>query len=332
MLAPAGLAGSKAVSLCEPKVSVVIPVGPGHQRLVQDAIDSVAAQTTREWECIVVNDTGKDLQLPSWVRLVESDARDVGATRNKGIAVARGKYFVPLDADDYLQPDALRVLLAAAEETGKVIYPDFWDCPEEGVFKHYELRNWSCASLTQRGMAGTVVAIVPVEAWRKVGGYAVGIAWEDYDFQLRLAEIGVCSARVPLPLFTYRKWTGNRRDFDDAERARREQEILSRWRPYFEGSKEFMACGCRGGGATASTVQSNFASNQKPSEDAVLVEYLGNKAGATTYRGAATKTVYRFQAGDPPKYIYAEDLARFAELRDFRVVNEAPAVGEPVLI
>lgn len=329
-LAPAGLAGAQAVSLCTPTISVIIPVGPGHQRVVQDAIDSVAAQTIREWECIVVNDTGKPLQLPSWVRVVNCDKRDVGAARNRGISVARGEFFLPLDADDYLQPEALEMLLSAARETGKVIYPDFWEDPEtEGVFKHYELRDWNCQTLIQRGMTGSVVALTPVAAWREVGGYATDIGWEDYDFQLRLAEAGVCSARMPVPLFTYRKWTGTRRHHSEDEFAKRKDEILARWRPYFEGGKQFMGCGCGGGSASPKAVGAG-SSTIKPAEDAVLIEYTGDKKGAVAYRGA-TGTIYRFQAGDPAKYVLSNDAEKFLQRKDFRVVAELPIPGEPVL-
>ncbi|KKK77512.1 hypothetical protein LCGC14_2852890, partial [marine sediment metagenome] len=40
----------------EPLVSVIIPVGPGHEELVKDALDSLEAQTFRNWEAIVVWD------------------------------------------------------------------------------------------------------------------------------------------------------------------------------------------------------------------------------------------------------------------------------------
>ena len=48
-------------------ISVVIPVGPGHEELVVDAVDSVDSQMFRLWECIVVNDSCGELpRLPSW--------------------------------------------------------------------------------------------------------------------------------------------------------------------------------------------------------------------------------------------------------------------------
>ena len=46
-------------SYLNPVVSVIIPVGPGHEELVVDAIESVIGQTIREWELILVDDTGE---------------------------------------------------------------------------------------------------------------------------------------------------------------------------------------------------------------------------------------------------------------------------------
>jgi glycosyltransferase involved in cell wall biosynthesis len=47
----------------KPAVSVIIPVGPGHETALIDALDSLEAQTFRKWEVIVVWDR-EDLPMP----------------------------------------------------------------------------------------------------------------------------------------------------------------------------------------------------------------------------------------------------------------------------
>ena len=56
----------------EPLISVVIPVGPGHDKYLVDTLDSLLAQTFSDWEAVVVNDTGKllDLKAHPWARVV----------------------------------------------------------------------------------------------------------------------------------------------------------------------------------------------------------------------------------------------------------------------
>ncbi len=108
--------------------SVITPVNqrPG---FIGRAIDSVQAQTVRRVEMIVVVNGGEqdptadqvrrymeggDRYDPSKppVRLIVVDVNNLGLCLNAGIAAARGKYYVQLDSDDRLKPDAVEKLLA----------------------------------------------------------------------------------------------------------------------------------------------------------------------------------------------------------------------------
>lgn len=337
MLAPAPVSGNKNVSLLTPHVSVIIPVGPGHEKLVQKAVDSVAAQSYRFWECIVVNDSGVPLELPTWARVIDCDARDVSSARNLGIEHAVGSLFLPLDADDFLQPDALQWLVSAFVETDSkhIIYCDFWEDPkEDGVFTPFSLRDWSCQDLLRRGCVHSITALTPISVWRAVGGYAPNTQWEDWDFQIRCAEAGFCSTHLAAPLFTYRKHTGFRRDYDGDEFERRKTAMITRWGEYFAGRKQLMACGCNSKRiAPVEQVNANAARFAGDSA-AVLVEYIGQKSGSVRYRGPS-KTIYAFAAGDPPKYVLPQDVSVFAGRPDFRLVGaQVAAQGaiEPVLV
>lgn len=337
-LAPAPISGAHGVSMLTPHVTVVIPVGPGHEKLVQDAVDSVAAQSYKLWECIVVNDSGSPLELPSWARVIEIDARDVSSARNAGIAAhaPSSTLFLPLDADDFLQPDALQWMVTAFVESGEkhVIYCDFWEDPKEvGVFTPFSLRDWSCEDLLRRGCVHSITALTPISAWRTVGGYAARTQWEDWDFQIRCAEAGVCSTHLAAPLFTYRKHTGFRRDYDGDEFERRKAAMITRWGEYFAGRKQLMACGCNSKRiAPVEQVNANAARFQG-AEAAVLVEYIGGKSGSVRYRGAS-KTIYAFAAGDPPKYVLPQDVVTFNGRPDFRIVpaHAVMTEQEPVLV
>lgn len=336
-LAPGPISGPRGISLLTPRVAVVIPVGPGHEKVVQDAVDSVAAQSYRLWECIVVNDTGSPLELPAWAQVIECDARDVSVARNMGIAAATAGLFIPLDADDFLQPDALQWLVTAHTETeGHIIYCDFYEDPEKaGEYKPFTLRDWTCDDLLRRGCVHSVVALTPVAAWKSVGGYATGINWEDWDFQIRCAEAGFCSSHLTAPLFTYRKHTGGRRDYDGDEFERRKAAMLARWGDYFHGRKRLMACGCNSKRITPAE-QAQAQANARAlagGQGAVLVEYTGSKVGSVRYRGPS-KTVYAFAAGDPPKYVLPQDVSAFQGRPDFRIVpaTAIAAAVEPVLV
>lgn len=95
-----------------PKISVIIPCY-NQGRYLQEAVDSVRAQTYRHWECIIVNDGSNDntkevaLQLcsvDSRIRYVEKQNGGLSSARNRGLDNANGEYIQFLDADDRIEP------------------------------------------------------------------------------------------------------------------------------------------------------------------------------------------------------------------------------------
>ena len=102
-----------------PTVSVVIPLynkGPHIAR----AIDSVLAQSERDFEIVVVNDASTDGGAESVgrysdrrIRLIHRDAPGPGghAARNAGIKAASAPLIAFLDADDNYNPEFLAVIL-----------------------------------------------------------------------------------------------------------------------------------------------------------------------------------------------------------------------------
>src|SRR5947199_8449305 len=96
----------------KPLVSVVV-IFLNAEEFIQVAIESVLAQTYEEWELLVVDDGSTDksrsiaLQYvekhPNKIRYLEHAGRQnrgMSASRNLGIANAKGEYIALLDADD----------------------------------------------------------------------------------------------------------------------------------------------------------------------------------------------------------------------------------------
>ena len=127
-----------------PVVSVIMPAYNVSQ-FIGEALESVFAQTFKEFEVIVVNDGSPDTPeleraLAPYlgrVRYVVQENRGVSAARNAGIRASSAPFMAHLDPDDLWEPDYLASQLAEFERDPAidVLYPDaliFGDAPEAG--------------------------------------------------------------------------------------------------------------------------------------------------------------------------------------------------------
>jgi glycosyltransferase involved in cell wall biosynthesis len=96
-----------------PRVSVVIPAFDSEETIGR-ALDSVAAQTDRDLEIIVVDDASRDRTaevVTQWngraTLIRHPHNRGAAAAKNTGIAAARGRWIAFLDSDDTWKQDKL---------------------------------------------------------------------------------------------------------------------------------------------------------------------------------------------------------------------------------
>jgi len=115
-----------------PLVSVIVPTYNRPDTL-KTTLDSIAAQTYKNIETIVVNDAGGDVSgvidtfhdRLSVRYLVHHKNKGLGASRNTGINAATGKYIAYLDDDDIYYPDHIETLVCFLETSYyKVAYTD----------------------------------------------------------------------------------------------------------------------------------------------------------------------------------------------------------------
>ena len=95
-----------------PLISIILPTF-NRKGYIGECIDSVLAQTFRDFELIIVDDGSTDntfgmlkTYLPD-VILIRQKNRGVSAARNTGLAAARGKYIAFLDSDDLWLPQKI---------------------------------------------------------------------------------------------------------------------------------------------------------------------------------------------------------------------------------
>ncbi|MGB1309546.1 MAG: glycosyltransferase family 2 protein, partial [Oceanihabitans sp.] len=108
--------------LQQPLVSIIIPTY-NRAHLIGDTLNSVLAQTYRNWECIVVDDGSSDATSAVVNKYIAKDARfqfynrpknlpaGGNAARNYGFTKAKGKYIQWFDSDDIMYSNYLKTRL-----------------------------------------------------------------------------------------------------------------------------------------------------------------------------------------------------------------------------
>ena len=103
--------------------SIVVPTFNG-ARFLGATLDSLKAQTYRDFEVIVVDDGSSDESVhvarthPLAPSIVQQQNHGVAVARNRGLAAARGEWIAFLDQDDLWHRDRLATLMRLAGETG----------------------------------------------------------------------------------------------------------------------------------------------------------------------------------------------------------------------
>lgn len=112
-----------------PKISVIIPVF-NNETYIGSTLDSLLAQSFRDFEAIIVNDGSTDrtadivrkyLKRDQRLKYIERDHMGVSAARNAGLGIASGEFCTFLDSDDILPPDAYKTMYETADGNDLVV-------------------------------------------------------------------------------------------------------------------------------------------------------------------------------------------------------------------
>jgi len=103
------------MSTKEINISVIV-AAYNYEPFLEAALESIRQQSFQQWECIIIDDGSTDGSAAVAQRFAAEDARfiyafqenqGIAASRNKGIAMARGAYIQLLDSDDLIQAHKL---------------------------------------------------------------------------------------------------------------------------------------------------------------------------------------------------------------------------------
>ena len=196
-----------------PKVSVVC-LSFNHRRFVQEAIESVLAQSYPHVELILVDDASTDgsqalvaslaTRYPH-IRLVQL-AQNEGNCRafNRGLALATGDLIIDFAADDVMLPDRIekqvqffvgqsdRIGVVFTDATyisdiGAVIRHHYDHLFKKKLIDHVPQGDVFRAVLTRYFICGPTM-MVRREVFQQLKGYDETLSYEDFDFWVRASR------------------------------------------------------------------------------------------------------------------------------------------------
>jgi glycosyltransferase involved in cell wall biosynthesis len=232
-------------------ISVVIPTF-NRAHFIGQAISSVAQQTYRPIEVLVVDD-GSDDGTESVVatlrdsnrfpnvslKYFRQDRKGGNAARNLGIQHAAGEWIAFLDSDDQWQAEKLekQIRLVQSQPQFRAVYCGLQSLNLETgetrlVHNDYRSGNLLSDLLVRDVTAPTSAYMVHRDVFAQVGGFDCELeARQDWEMWIRIAtkfQIGA----VPEPLTIYCEHNGPRTNSDPLREIRAYQRIRSKYHPH----------------------------------------------------------------------------------------------------
>ena len=198
-----------------PLVTVYI-TNHNYEKYISEAIESVLNQTFDKFELLIIDDGSTDDSIDiiksyanhPKVRILFQENNGLNKTNNIAINYSSGKYIMRLDADDYLDENALLVLSTALDRNEKIsaIFPDYYYIDIYGNVTGQERRdNFEKDVKLFDKPAHGACCMFRKEVLQELNGYSEDFDCQDgYDIWLKLIKNQIVR-NINLPLFYYRK-------------------------------------------------------------------------------------------------------------------------------
>ena len=198
----------------EAPISVIIPAYKSADT-IQRALQSVANQSLRPDEIIVINDGSPDdtaaqalacetlFKAPTTLRVINQDNAGAGAARNRGIAEASNNIIAFLDADDEWLAEKLQVSYQVmVDQNLNVVAHDSFSVHDgqetlTGSFRVFSSSDATFDTLYRKGYVDTCTVLARRDEILKVGGFDEGLP-NAQDFELWLALLADPKSRFTI--------------------------------------------------------------------------------------------------------------------------------------
>lgn len=208
------------------KVSLIVPAYNA-ERFIAMTLESVKNQTSKSFECIVVDDFSQDNTKEVIMSYVKMDKRfklishranaGLSAARNTGLRFAKGEYVAFLDADDLLMKDSLELRSNTLNKSDSKVIGTYsgtvtidMGCqkPPEGKSCNLKIIDFITAGGNCPFNANQ--PMFKKDLFMKFGGFDQSLKQaEDFDMWMRILRYGYKFIPTNKELVTYRQTEGS---------------------------------------------------------------------------------------------------------------------------
>jgi glycosyltransferase involved in cell wall biosynthesis len=205
-----------------PKVSILVPVYNENVEILTQSLKSIASQTFREFECIIVDDSTNWATINACKSFCNSDNRfkyikpphrlGLAASLNKALAESSGDLIARFDADDICMPDRIsrQFDFLTSHSDVDVLGTGMRIIDEGGKVLHRRIYPSTHKLIDRKFIFTTAIAHPTVMVRRSVllsaGGYDESFKFaEDLELWLRLLNIGAKFYNLADELILYRQ-------------------------------------------------------------------------------------------------------------------------------
>lgn len=201
-----------------PKVTVYI-TNYNYGQYIEQAINSVLNQSYKDFELFIIDDGSTDnskeiIEKYSYienVRIIYQKNKGLIITNNIALRLAQGDYIMRLDADDFLDKNALKLMVHELEEDSELglVFPNYFIVDNNGTVTNIRVRIPSNENNVKDNPAHGACTLIRTKFLRSIGGYDESFKCQDGYFLWINFFSRFKTKNIETALFYYRRHSTN---------------------------------------------------------------------------------------------------------------------------
>lgn len=200
------------------KVTVYI-TNYNYGHYLEKAVNSVLNQTYKEIEILIIDDGSTDnsheiiekFSSVNRIKIIYQKNKGLVVTNNIALRLAQGKYIMRLDADDYLDKNAIKLMVDELDEDSELglVFPNYFIVDENENITNFRVRIPSEENNVKDNPAHGACTLIRTSFLRSIGGYDESFKCQDGYFLWINFFSRFKTKNIETPLFFYRRHNSN---------------------------------------------------------------------------------------------------------------------------